>query len=233
MGKERKNLMAQGPLQKLNFERRLIMTFALRQSLEILQMPQLELKEWLAQEIEKNPLLELETPSKSYTPRIEAEFEIASTPTLYEKLKQQIGEALFSPREANIAHKLLDSLDEKGFLSMPIEEIASFFQVPVPKVASVLFTLQSFDPPGIFSRNLRESFLNQLRHQGKEDSTAYLLVERCFDDLLHGRYALIRKKRSCKTFPASGSSSQERNRNARSSRSPHCKARGSMDRRYL
>src|SRR5579872_7285956 len=44
---------------KLAPERRLIMTFALRQALEILQMPQLDLAQWLQDEIEKNPLLEL------------------------------------------------------------------------------------------------------------------------------------------------------------------------------
>jgi len=197
MGEEIESTMSKGPFQKLHFERRLIMTFALRQSLEILQMPQLELKGWLEQEIEKNPLLELEATEKTtrtLPPRIETESEIASVPTLYEKLKQQIGEAFFSPREEKIANKLLDSLDEKGFLAASVDEVATLFHVPTPKVASVLFTLQTFDPPGIFARDLREAFLIQLRSQGKEDSSAFLLVECCFDDLLHGRYASIKKK---------------------------------------
>lgn len=172
---------------KLAPEGRLIMTFALRQALEILQMPQMELGQWLRAEIERNPLLELaETCSK---PRFDAE--IPAPITLHEHLLGQIRENFTSSKDRLIAEEFLEHLDERGFITCSLETIANLFQRPVEKILSVL---QTFDPPGIFARNLQETFLIQLRAKGKADSLCYQLVQNCFDDLLHGRYTVIKKK---------------------------------------
>lgn len=169
---------------KMAPERRLIMTFALRQALEILQMPQQELGQWLLSEIEKNPLLEL----KSTSAGKRFEIDVASPPNLYEHLLSQIRENFSDPKDQLLATIILEHLDERGFIATPLETIT---QKPYEKVLS---TLQTFDPPGIFARNLKEALLLQLRAKGKSDTLTYTLVETCFDDLLHGRYTLIKKK---------------------------------------
>lgn len=167
-------------------ERRLIMTLALRRSLEILQMPQLELAQWLHAEIERNPLLELDA---SPPPRFETE--IPSLKTLRDHLLQQIRENFPSPHEQGIANEFLEHLDERGFLTTSLEILTAQFNRPVD---SILATLQTFDPPGIFARSLQEALLLQLKAHGKTDSLSYQLVTHCFEDLLHGRYAAIKKK---------------------------------------
>jgi RNA polymerase sigma-54 factor len=167
------------PNLKLSPERRLVMTYALRQSLEILQMTQLELAQWLRGEIEKNPLLELN--HEKGARRFETELE--STPTLYEHIQKQIRETFSLERETHIAEELANQLDERGFISS-VEE----------RHQPVLSILQTFDPPGIFARNLQESLLLQLKAKGKENSLPYQIVSHCFEDLLHGRYGAIRKK---------------------------------------
>ena len=91
-------------------ERRLIMTYALRQSLEILQMTQLELAQWLQAEIEKNPLLELNCDHKAK--RYESEIE--SVPTLHEQIEQQIRENFPTEEEQSLARKLAEHLDRKS-----------------------------------------------------------------------------------------------------------------------
>lgn len=168
-------------------ERRLIMTLALRQAVEILQMPQLELAQWIAAEVERNPILEMHTPSTS--PRLLQE--IASTPTLHEHLLRQIRENFSSPSERLIAEECIEHLDERGFLATPPETLSALFNRPIEPI---LATLQTFDPPGIFAQNLQEALLLQLRACGKSDTLSYQLVEQCFDDLLHGRYTAIKKK---------------------------------------
>ena len=169
------------PFLNLAPERRLSMTLALRQALEVLQMNQVELGQWLRSEIEKNPLLELETPRCKKGVEIDA----PSQPTLHEHLQNQIRDNFSSPEERRIAEIYLENLDERGFLCGPLES------------SEVLSVLQTFDPPGIFARDLQETFLLQLQIKGKKDSLAFQMVQRCFEDLLHGRYGAIKKRLGC------------------------------------
>lgn len=164
---------------KLAPERRLTMTFALRQALEILQMPQLDLGQWLMGEIERNPLLELD----SVRPKKRFEGDLPSPVTLHEHLLTQIRENFSDREDQLIAEKFLEHLDEKGFITCPLEIN--------PRILRIL---QTFDPPGIFARNLQEALLLQLRAKGKAETLAFHLVQHCFDDLLHGRYGAIKKR---------------------------------------
>ncbi len=176
--------MRQVPLRKME------LSFALFQSLQILQMPQQELADWLEEEIEKNPLLELtRTVSKN-----EEFSETAALPSLYEYLQEQIRETLTTPLDRQIAEELIGHLDEKGFLSTPIGEIASLFLVTPEYIESVLRVIHSFNPAGIGARNLQEALLIQLSRQEPKNTLAYRLIADFFDDLLHGRYTLLKKK---------------------------------------
>jgi RNA polymerase sigma-54 factor len=169
-------IMDQRPFLNLTPRTNLSMNFALAEAIEILQMTKLELSDYLSEEIEKNPLLEL----KSKSSRARFEGEIAFRPTLHEHLLQQIRENFSDPLEKLLAIELLEHLDEKGFVTCPIT-------APFEKVLKVL---QTFDPPGIFARNLQEALLIQL----KEHPLCHKLVETCFEDLLQGRLSLIKKK---------------------------------------
>lgn len=176
----------QRPFLKITPERRMTMTLALRQAVEMLQMSQMELSQWLHQEIEKNPLLELgrKSQKKSFVE------EIIAPPNLHEHILAQIREHFSCPREREVAEQFLQCLDEKGFISAPEKPSDSFVEL-APRVLSVL---QTFDPPGIFARSLQETLLLQLKIKGKEGTDAYRVIEECFDDLLHSRYKTIQKK---------------------------------------
>lgn len=154
------------------------MTFALRQSLEILQMPQLDLAQWLEHEIEKNPLLKMDPKSGKYP----LEKEPVASITLHEHLTNQVREQFSHQEDRRIAFGLMELLDEKGFLPLEVPE------------GPVLSVLQSFDPPGIFARNLRETLLLQLKRKELTHSLAYTLVEQFYEELIHGRFAKIKKK---------------------------------------
>lgn len=179
--------MSQRPSLNLTPERRQIMTFALRQALEILQMTQLDLAQWLTKEIEKNPLLELDG---FYGKRKFAGELIAPVP-LYDHIQTQIRENFLNDEERKMAQEFVEHLDEKGFITCSLEEVSKLFN---RSAKQVLTTLQTFDPPGIFARNLQESLLIQLKAKGKENTLASQLIEKCFEDLLNGRYGNIKKK---------------------------------------
>ena len=152
------------------------MTFSLGQALVMLELPQAELSTWLLAEIEKNPLLELDSLSPSLTFKDVAQIEAPKT--LYDHLIQQIRERFSNPHEQLEAIGLLENLDERGFLS------------PAFSDSPILSVLQTFDPPGVFARDLRECLLLQL----EPTTSAYQIISLCFQDLLHGRFKAIQKK---------------------------------------
>ncbi|MBI5272379.1 MAG: RNA polymerase factor sigma-54 [Chlamydiia bacterium] len=165
-----------------------IVAFALHQSLQLLQMPQLELSQWLLAEIENNPLLELDTMGQT---SVRHDFSTIESPlTLHEHLLHQIQEHFTQPQQ-HIAHLLLEALDERGFLECSLNALSHQHNLPRETFERVLPILQTFDPPGIFAQNLRECLLIQL--QDKPNSDAYKIVSSHFEHLLRKRFEKIKK----------------------------------------
>lgn len=92
---------------------------------------------------------------------------------LKEHILEQINLLHFSDVDRLIAHCIVDSLDEKGFLDAEIAEITASVQhlletmdyedeVEDDEVLVVLKHIQHLDPPGVASRNLAECLLVQL-----------------------------------------------------------------------
>ncbi|TCB49651.1 RNA polymerase factor sigma-54 [Acinetobacter sp. ANC 4779] len=92
---------------------------------------------------------------------------------LKEHMLEQINLLHFSQVDQLIAHCIVDSLDEKGFLDAEITEITMSVQhllesmdyddeVEDDEVVAVLKHIQRLDPPGVASRNLAECLLVQV-----------------------------------------------------------------------
>jgi len=88
---------------------------------------------------------------------------VASEETLAEKLLSDL-RPLIDQRDLPIAELLVGSLDDKGYLSWSIQDVAVQLDVDESRVRSVLSHLQTLEPIGIGSRNLRECLLIQLRY---------------------------------------------------------------------
>ncbi len=176
--------------QSLSPQKRLTMTFHLQKALRLLQMSQVELKMFLQEELEKNPFLEEIAPPIS---NISLE-EIPYQESIYSKIITQITENFSEKSDQEIAKILLEHLNEKGFLSISLEEIQNEHSIALEKITSILNTMQTFHPPGIFARNLQESLLLQLKALKMENTSAYHIAKHFFSDLLHGRYKKIQKE---------------------------------------
>ncbi|MCE5198605.1 MAG: RNA polymerase factor sigma-54 [Armatimonadota bacterium] len=96
---------------------------------------------------------------------------VARTATLNDYLKQQ-ARMIFGGRKLRIAEYLIDSLDDDGYFRESLFETAEEFAAAVPEIEDVLEIIQSFDPPGIAARDLRESLLIQLRAIGSIEPRA-------------------------------------------------------------
>lgn len=160
---------------------------ALQQAVALLQMPRLELAAWVEEEVEKNPLLELISSKRST--QIPLGFEAATPLSREEMLHRQIRELLLSSEEQKIAEKLVGLLDEKGFLSNPLDLL--FVEHDPLVVRKTVSQLQTLDPPGIFAASLQEALLLQLKRKGLEKHPCYFLVEKQFDLLIEGKWKTL------------------------------------------
>jgi len=160
-------------------EQRLIINVAMAHAFTVLQLPALELKEWLDQEIEHNPVLKITSfPSESFDLT-----QIPHTPTRYEQLLKQIALYFDRKEEQEVARKFAASLDSNGFLTLSPEEIMG--------EEALLKKFQRMDFLGMGARNAQEALLIQL--EGEKEELLYRIVAHHYELLLHRRYQEIAK----------------------------------------
>lgn len=96
--------------------------------------------------------------------------------TLRDHVSEQISFAFADPVERLIAADLADSLDEAGYFRGEIAETAERLGTSVAAVERVLKTCQTFDPVGIFARDLAECLSLQFRARDRFDPAMEKLV---------------------------------------------------------
>ncbi|TIQ38784.1 MAG: RNA polymerase factor sigma-54 [Mesorhizobium sp.] len=100
----------------------------------------------------------------------------ATIMTLREHVGEQIAMAFPDPAERLIAGELADSLDEAGYLRADLEEIAARLGADNAAVAHVLEVCQTFEPAGLFARDLAECLSLQLAIRDRLDPAMKALV---------------------------------------------------------
>jgi len=94
--------------------------------------------------------------------------------------------------EERIAAEIVWNLDENGYLTLPIENIAFGLGLPQKKVLKVLKEIQELDPPGLAARDLKECLLIQLNQIPNSDD-AIKVISEYFEDFANHRYQNIMK----------------------------------------
>ena len=91
---------------------------------------------------------------------------VAAVPTLREHLEAQLRLTALDQRDLALVTLLIDTLDEDGFLTQPLDEILESLPpelgVEPEELQVALRLLQTFEPAGIAARNLGECLLLQL-----------------------------------------------------------------------
>lgn len=181
----------------------LTMTPALRQALNILQLPGLELLDFLQEQVAENPLLEGEFPdrmldsSSSWKERREGTGSLSVVAegicTLEEHLLQQAAFLPLTKEDARVLKYLIGNLNDRGYVSLSVEEMAQPFAIGAKQAEEILGQLHTLDPPGIGARNLRECLLLQIQRQdwGSLGHLASLVVESHLESLADGQFTAI------------------------------------------
>ncbi len=119
--------------------------------------------------------------------------EVAQT-TLPEHLLNQLHMTSLNEKEMIIGEYIIWSINEDGYLTYTVENIAENLDVDKETVEKVLKTIQRFDPSGIGARTLQECLLIQMQEKQPDNKIAIEILKENFDDFTNKRYEKIAKK---------------------------------------
>ena len=235
--------MGLGPSLSIRQSQQLVLTPQLRQAIQLLQLSNLELDAYLAEELSKNPLLESrseepdEQPAGDFAGDDVDSHEAPDDPGADELIMGQAdddrpldvdwtSEALETDsysdvvtssgadeafdfdrvqyRAASLAEHLVDqlhgvpgnvgdlariiaeTLDDTGYLAVPLEHIADLTGAPLRLVEQALEVVQGLDPPGVAARSLAECLALQAKAADRHDPAMARLIDN-LDLLSKGR----------------------------------------------
>ncbi|MBB4617944.1 RNA polymerase factor sigma-54 [Sphingomonas abaci] len=249
--------MSLAPRLDLRQSQSLVMTPQLQQAIKLLALSNLEIETFIAEEVEKNPLLDATATQEVVRPErpeteepagadalvtgaaaadpLDVDYATEShqqdsaadgggpadgglslsggtgsggagaedgpdldmlaegAPSLADHLLAQAALAV-PAADAFIAQHLIDQIDEAGYLTVPLLDLANRLAVPLIRVERVLAIVQTFDPTGVGARDLAECLALQAREADRYDPCMARLIEHL--DLL-ARGELARLKRIC------------------------------------
>ncbi len=119
----------------------------------------------------------------------------AAEVALAEHLEGQIGALTNDPRTGFIARHIIGLLDEAGYLSATLDEVADDLGVELYEAEAGLALVQSLDPSGVGARNLAECIAIQAREADRYDPCMAALISNL--DLV-ARGEIERLKRLCR-----------------------------------
>lgn len=207
------------------------LSMSMQTSLKLLKMNTQDLNDYLQELACTNVFVELEPPSLAYVspfshhrasaPRSD---EPGGTDTYPQDAPISDRAADISPirdlllqaaaldlphREETVITFLIRSLDENGFLSDTVEDIAEMLGAPPDIVQHCLELLQSMDPPGIGAKDPFESLALQANRLYPEDKILQAILQSHMQELADEKYTAIAKalhvpkeevRRSCDTI---------------------------------
>ena len=101
---------------------------------------------------------------------------LSSPVTLSDHLQSQLSVLILPERVRQAANSIVGNLEESGYLTTPLEEIAVAEGVSLPDMKAGLKAVQSLDPTGVGARTLQECLLLQLDARGCRDGVAWKII---------------------------------------------------------
>jgi RNA polymerase sigma-54 factor len=241
--------MGLGPSLSIRQSQQLVLTPQLRQAIQLLQLSNLELESFIAEEVSKNPLLEarpdepdeqspgefvageadgdeapddpgaddlimghadddrpldvdwqseaLETDSFSDVVTSGAGdqgFDFDRVEYSASSLAEHLRDQLHGQPGAvgDLARVIAETLDETGYLAVPLEQIAELTGAPLRLVEDALGLVQGLDPAGVGARSLAECLALQAKAADRYDPAMARLIDN-LDLLSKGRTADLKR----------------------------------------
>ncbi len=204
---------------RINIEQKQTLSVNQVQSLNVLALTNQELEDFLMNEYLENPMLEnsndkendmimgmekiyesgtsfkeqyLDNPEEEERYRNDARAK--QEDVIKEYLLSQLQRGKYTGRQRQIMEYLIDCLDEKGYFTYSLRELASPSGYGEAELAECLEILKELEPVGIFSKDLAECLERQLRARGEEDEKLFCLLQEYLTELMNGQIGVISRK---------------------------------------
>lgn len=109
--------------------------------------------------------------------RFDLEATLKDEPTLADHLTEQLNLAFTGPAERLIGLHLIGALNDFGYLNSDIQALQEQIGVSREAIETVLDALRTFDPPGVFARDLKDCLAMQLREHDRYDPAMAALID--------------------------------------------------------
>lgn len=119
---------------------------------------------------------------------------VTSETSLQEHLMRQAELTDHEPPVIEAIEYLVGTLDDRGFLTQSLSDIALAARLPLRTVQEAQRVLKGLEPAGIGSNDLSDCLLTQLQQQGAGNSLAADIIRQHFDLLLRRRIPDIARK---------------------------------------
>ena len=106
---------------------------------------------------------------------------LTSPESLFDFLEWQLSFVELSKEERKIAEQIVGNINQDGYLTASLEDIAKASDTDISKVEPVLKKIQQLDPPGVAARDLKEALIIQLGRKGPEGGLARAIVKEHLD----------------------------------------------------
>jgi len=187
---------------------KLAMTQELSQAIALLQYSAQELTAFLDDKALENPLLQVEHSNiKPMNPlidrnrrknqKVEKDWieQIADKPfSLEEYLLSQLKITNLSAEQLTVIRHLIQNLDENGYFTGDLNEIAKKLRVMEDVVEECLAIIQTLEPSGIGARNLQECLLMQIYYLDPNNELAQRIVSEYFIPFAEKKWKPIAKE---------------------------------------
>lgn len=122
---------------------------------------------------------------------------VSAGSTLHEHLEFQLHLTVLNDSFRDVGGYLIGCIDDNGYLCGSVDEAAEKLGVGAGTVAEVLKVIQTFDPPGVGARNLRECLAIQVEQKGPGDSLVIAIIDKYLDEVAAGHYKNIAEHLGC------------------------------------
>lgn len=189
----------------LELSQKLSMTPELIQSIKILQLNSSELETYVEEQIMTNPVLEREPETKDDTPEylvssrrerkqgIPYEKNDINNVTLSENLLFQLQFIKKSKTVLSAARYIIESLDDNGYMTQSLEEIAQTLRISIKDVQEALEIVRSFDPAGVGAFDIADCLEIQLKARGTFTEEKSKLIHEYLNEIALNRLGQISK----------------------------------------
>src|SRR5205814_2312162 len=122
---------------------------------------------------------------------------IVAATSLQEMLREQVRESNLAEAQWPVAEMLIGNIDDYGYLKGTVEELSVSTGIAPEKISETLSVIQTFDPPGVGARDLRECLMLQLERSKQENTLEYRIVRDYMEALGKRRIPEIARGKAC------------------------------------